>query len=578
MLPCSVYDRVRSWFKKRCGRFLIESTVACRYIVAMFTNQSGASHLGGRGGRLTDVQRGSALQDHIRALRRVMQTASFYPHDVTAIRKEETHISLVFLTGSRVYKIKKPVNLGFLDFSTLALREHYCRQEMALNQRLSRDVYQGVVGITVDDGDYRLDGPGTVVEYAVVMRELPFDETLKRRLRSGTLAADALDRLARMLVAFYEDAATGGEIDTMGTLSVIAQNCEDNFEQMAESAGSVFDAQAYGVVKQSTRAFLEQHGDRFEARIRAHKIRDAHGDLRAGHIYFVADQIQIIDCIEFNERFRCVDIVGDLAFLCMDLDYLGYPEAARAFFHSYLTHSNDLSAFNLLAFYKCYRAMVRAKVNCLRLKQPDLAEDERVDLIGQTVRYTELARQYASVFGCPTVWVVCGLIATGKSTVADTLAKALGVSQHNSDRIRKTLSGSDGPVPFGKGPYTREATGLIYGKLMLHAQEAVAQGCSIVLDATYGRREQRDAVRRLADHFRARIVFVECTCRETLIRERLEAREDLSRSVSDARLEHLAPIKARYEAPDEIDAAHLIRVDTEQALDDNIHTILARFA
>ncbi len=507
-----------------------------------------------------------------------MQTASFYPHDVKAIRKEETHISLVFLTGSKVYKIKKPVNLGFLDFSTLALREHYCREETALNQRLSRDVYQGVVGITVDDGRYRLDGKGTVVEYAVVMRELPFHKTLKRRLRSGTLAADALDRLACMLVGFYNDAASGGEIDAMGALPVIAQNCEDNFDQVAASAGSVFDAQAYEVVKQSTRAFVERNGDRFEARIRAHKIRDAHGDLRAGHIYFVAGQIQIIDCIEFNERFRYVDMVGDLAFLCMDLDYLGYPEAARAFFQSYLTHSNDLSAFGLLAFYKCYRAMVRAKVNCLRLKQPDLTESERVDLIGQTVRYTELARQYASVFGCPTVWVVCGMIASGKSTVARTLAEALGVSQHNSDRIRKALSGNDGPVSFGKGSYSKEATGLIYAKLLLHAREAVAQGHSIVLDATYGRREHRDDIRRLAGHFPARIVFVECTCRETLIRERLKAREGLDRPVSDARLEHLGPIKARYMTPEEIDPDHLIRIDTEQSLDANLHAILARFA
>jgi len=507
----------------------------------------------------------------------LMQTPDFYPHPVRSVRLHETHISRVFLTGDFVYKIKKPVDLDFLDFTTLKKRRHFCRMEVDLNRRLTHDIYQGVVSITKKDQSYDLGGAGEAVEYAVKMKQLPAGSTMARLLPEGQVDTQSVDQLARVLAAFYDAAPSGPKINAAGSWDTVKTNCEENFSQTEEFAGNLIDKRRYQIIFSANRSFLQQRKELFERRVKENKIREGHGDLRTDHIYFTPDGIQIIDCIEFNERFRCGDIAADLAFLAMDLDFEGYPGIARALLESYVHHSGDPDVFVLLDFYKCYRAFVRAKVNCFRFKQRQLAEREQVELRRQTRRFVDLAYKYALQFAHPTVWVVCGMIASGKSTVAEALADVLQIKVLRSDVVRKELFArqvfDSRQQDFEEGIYSQDATSLTYGRLLLLAQEEIERGRSVILDATFSREDQRREVLRLVEDGDADIVFVECRCREAVIKQRLRNRSKSS-AISDARLKHLEEFKSRYEAPDEIPAGIKMTVNTEGSLAETVEKIL----
>jgi len=507
-----------------------------------------------------------------------MEMPDFYPHPVTTIRQRDTHISKVFLTGRYVYKIKKPVNLEFLDFTTLEKRRHFCHQEVTLNRRLTHNVYLDVVPITFRDGRYHLAGSGQPVEYAVKMRQLPDDRSMVRLLRKGKIDKEALQNLARILARFYGQAPTGGHINTFGSWETVWANCEENFRQMEVFVGTILDERMFQIVRAAARSFLRRWQELFEHRIENDKIRDCHGDLRSGHVYFT-DGIQIIDCIEFNERFRYGDIASDLAFLAMDLDYEGYPQIAHSLLKAYVVYTRDQDVFVLLDFYKCYRAFVRVKVNCFRLQEGDLDKHERGRLITETHRYMDLAYSYAVQFTRPTLWVVCGMPASGKSTIAKELAKTLGVKVFRSDVIRKELFTLQPyervDVPFEEGIYSKGASSLTYGKLLLLGQEEIERGYSVILDATYSSRHQRSEVLRLAKDMDTNLMFVECICPEAALKERLMRRERTS-SVSDARLHHFQQIKARFEPVNEVRDDMHIRVDTERSLEVSMEHIISR--
>ena len=507
-----------------------------------------------------------------------MQRPGFYPHGVTTIRQRDTHISKVFLTGRYVYKIKKPVNLEFLDFTTLEKRRHFCHQEVTLNRRLTRNVYLDVVPITFRDGRYHLAGSGRPVEYAVKMRQLPDDRSMVRLLRKGKIDEEALQDLARILARFYGRVSTGGHINTFGSWETVWANCEENFRQMEVFVGTILDERMFQIVRAAARSFLRRWQELFEHRIENDKIRDCHGDLRSGHVYFT-DGIQIIDCIEFNERFRYGDIASDLAFLAMDLDYEGYPQIAHSLLKAYVVYTRDQDVFVLLDFYKCYRAFVRVKVNCFRLQEGDLDEHERGRLTTETHRYMDLAYSYAVQFTRPTLWVVCGMPASGKSTIAKELAETLGVKVFRSDVIRKELFALQPyqrmDVPFEEGIYSKGASSLTYGKLLLLGQEEIERGYSVILDATYSSRHERSEVFRLAKDMDTNLMFVECTCPEALLKQRL-IRRDVTSSVSDARLRHFEQIKARFEPLNEVPVEMHIGVDTERPLEESMEHILSQ--
>ena len=506
-----------------------------------------------------------------------MKRADFYPHRATLIQQRETHISMVFLTGPYVYKIKKPVDLEFLDYTTLEKRRRFCHQEVALNRRLTHNVYLEVVPITLKKGSYYMAGPGTAVEYCVKMRQLRQEASMIRLLEAGKIDKEKLRALAHILARFYGRASTGGNITAFGSWETVWKNCEENFKQTEAFVGTILDERVFQIVRAATRSFLRRRQELFRRRMEEEKIRDCHGDLRSGHIYF-ENGIQIVDCIEFNERFRYGDITSDLAFLAMDLDYEGHPRSAQDLVKAYVSCVKDHDVFALLDFYKCYRAFVRLKVNCLRLQQGDLTKQERDRLLKETERYTDLAYQYAVQFTRPTLWVLCGMPASGKSTVAKEVAKCLGIGVFRSDAVRKELFGlqpqEQRDVPFEEGIYSREASSLTYGKLLLLAQEELENGRSVILDATYASRHQRSEVLRLANDADANVMFVECISSEAVLKKRLIQREKTS-FISDARLHHFDKMKALFEPLDEVPDDVHIAIDTEGSLEGALQEILS---
>jgi hypothetical protein len=512
---------------------------------------------------------------HQKEITTALGNPQFYPHAADRIELRETHISLVALAGEFVYKIKKPLDLGFLDFTSLEKRLYYCRQEVALNRRLSRDVYLDVVAIT-RDGHYRLQGSGPVVEYAVKMRRLPDAAAMGRMLTAGRLEEAAVTALAQRLARFYAEARQDGETAAVGAWTTVRHNCEENFAQLEPHAGAVIDRRRFDIVRAATRAFLYRRKALFDRRIADGHIRDGHGDLRSDHVYFHQNEIQVIDCIEFNDRFRFGDVAADLAFLAMDLDFIGFPATADAFLAAYVATTGDGDLYTLIDFYKCYRAMVRLKVDCFRLEQVGPAQ--RPPLAQEIRRFEEMAYGYALRYSRPVLWVVCGMPATGKSTVAEALARHLDVAVLQSDVVRKELFGSKALEahvnPFEEGIYSRHASGLTYGRLLLLAQEQLAQGRSIILDATFGRRRQREEAVRLAGDMDAGLIFIECTCADATIKARLAAREE-RQGVSDARRHHFEQFKAAFEPLDELPREHCLRIDTDDTAEGNMPRILA---
>lgn len=518
-------------------------------------------------------------KDHQRAIFEAMQVPGFYPHAVDAVEEIETHISRVFLAGDYVYKVKKAVDFGFLDFSSLEKRRYFCDQEVMLNRRLAHDVYRGVAAIRLGEKGYTLDGNGDrIVEYAVQMRRLPSSRTMEHLLQEDALDAGDLKDLGRLLAHFYQNARTGAHIDKIGSWETVRRNCHENFDQLKPFVDRWIDARTYAIVRASTYAFLNRRRALFAKRLQEGRVRDGHGDLRSDHIYFTDAGIRIIDCIEFNERLRFGDSSSDLGFLAMDLDFQGFGEAAATVLEAYIQHSGDDEVPLLINFYKCYRALVRAKVHCLTLKQAGADPEDAPDLHRAIDRHVALAFDYAVDFIRPTLWIVCGLIAAGKSTLAQALAEKLNVRLLRSDQIRKQLFTDDPEqsrtAAFGADIYSPHATALTYAHMLEQAQQEIEKGASVILDATFSQRKWRMEARRLAADTDANIVFIQCTAAEAVLKRRLRDR-DSQPSRSDARLQHYAAFKADYEPLDDIPSDHLISIDTALPLQEGLRRIMA---
>jgi aminoglycoside phosphotransferase family enzyme len=333
----------------------------------------------------------NTLPDFITALLR----PKAYPHPAGEIKLVQTHISYVLLAGDFVYKIKKPVNFGFLDFTSLEKRRFFCNRELELNRRLCPDLYLGVVAITRAGQKFSLDGPGEVVEYAVKMARMDEAQMMGRTIEAGQLDAATLDKIVEILVPFYEGAEGGAVLAGFGTPESVAVNVLENFQQTEDFIGcaSLSPAQ-FQAIGDYARAFLK-HGELFAARIDGERIRDCHGDLYSANIC-LSEPIQIFDCIEFNERFRYCDVASDVAFLAMDLDYHNLPDLSRHFINRFVERSGDRGLLAMLDFYKCYRAYVRGKIGLFTAHAPEVDATTKAASLAQAGRYFQLAERYAS--------------------------------------------------------------------------------------------------------------------------------------------------------------------------------------
>ena len=314
-----------------------------------------------------------------------------YPDAPQGIELVQTQMSFVFLTDNYVYKVKKPVNLGYLDYTTLDKRKFYCQREIELNRRLCPNVYIGVVPITRDKGDIFIGGQGEGMEYAVKMRRLPQEAMMDVLLAKNQVSSEMVGGVAEELVEFHQKAETSASISAFGDLDTVTQNTEENFTQTEKYIGNTISQGKYRHIKDYTDRFIRQDASLFHRRVAGGKIRDCHGDLHAAHICF-SGGISVYDCIEFNDRFRYCDVASEVAFLAMDLDHYGRADLSRSFVNTYVDRSQDKELLELLNFYKCYRAYVRGKVESFKLDDPYISEKAMV--LATARRYFELAESY----------------------------------------------------------------------------------------------------------------------------------------------------------------------------------------
>jgi len=307
-------------------------------------------------------------------------------------------MSFIFLTGEYVYKIKKPVNLGYLDYTTLKKRHFFCHQELELNRRLCPSAYLAVVPIVEANGELRMEGQGKAIEYAVKMRQLPQDRMMDVLLLRGQVTREMVARVAEKLVSFHQKAETNQRIAVFGRLDAIRHNCDENFTQTEKYMGLTIPKAKYERIKGYTDNFINSNASLFDKRVREGRIRDCHGDLHAAHVCFTAPDliggICIYDCIEFNDRFRYSDVASEIAFLAMDLDRYQQAGLSRHLVNTYVGLSHDEELLKLLNFYKCYRAYVRGKVESFKLDDPYIPEEEKAKILTAARSYFELAESY----------------------------------------------------------------------------------------------------------------------------------------------------------------------------------------
>ena len=306
----------------------------------------------------------------------------------------QTHISIVFVADEWVYKVKKPVNFGFLDFSTLEKREYYCHQEVKLNKRLAEDIYRDVLSVTFEGKKFTMrDGPGKVVDYAVKMKRIPDDILMKSLFEKGELTRGHIKTVADVLARFHFSALRNPEIDKFGEPEIFKVNTDENFEQVKKYIGVSVPKHEFEALKKWTDDFYNANRSLFFQRIKEGKIRDCHGDLHMEHICFTKD-LSIIDCIEFNDRFRYSDTVADIAFLLMDLEYHGGKDKATDLWSYYKKSSNESEVESLLIFYKVYRAFVRGKVNSFQVDDENINADNKEGAVQRARKYFQLAFSY----------------------------------------------------------------------------------------------------------------------------------------------------------------------------------------
>jgi aminoglycoside phosphotransferase family enzyme/predicted kinase len=432
----------------------------------------------------------------------------------------ETHVAAVFLIGDRAYKLKKPVDVGFLDFRTRERRFAACHKEVRLNRRLCPDVYLGVADVSGVDGE--------ICDHLVVMRRMPEDRRLATLIGSGVPVRDEIVRLARKVAAFHATAQRGTEISREGTRDALRARWAASFDQVGAIHDGVLGSGMVAEIQRLTMEFLAGREALFDDRVLGGRIVDGHGDLLADDIFCLDDGPRVLDCLEFDDRLRYLDGLDDIAFLAMDLERLGFPELGELLLDRYAEFSGDPAPAALREHYLAYRAFVRVKVACLRHAQGDPAAAEQ-------------ARTYAAITlrhlrrGQVRLLVVGGLPGTGKTTLSGNLADHLGAVLLSSDRVRKELAGvtpaTSASASYLDGIYTPAHTDRMYRELLHRAENVLVRGESVVLDASWGSAARRVAAREVAARTHSRLVELRCDAPAEVTAGRLRTRIG---SMSDA--------------------------------------------
>lgn len=493
---------------------------------------------------------------------------SCYPHPVARVEVRETHISWVLLAGAYAYKVKKPVRLSFLDFSTLAARRRYCEEELRLNRRTAPELYLAVVPIVATACGLRIEASGEAIEYAVKMRRFPDEALADAMARRGALGAAEVDAIVAACARFHAAAPRAPADSPYGAPAEIERRALDNFAEIEPLAPE--HAPRLAPLARWTAQEARRLAPAFAARRAAGFVRECHGDLHLGNIAFVEGRALPFDCIEFEPALRWVDVASEIAFLFMDLLAHGLAPLAWRALNGWLEASGDYEGVALLRFYAVYRAMVRAKVAALAGRAQALAE------------YLALAERLADA-ARPALLLMHGVPGSGKTTVAGALAERLGAVRIRSDVERKRLAGlaplARAAAAPGEGLYDAAATRRTYARLAQLAGAVLEARWPAIVDAAFARREQRELVRREATARGAPCLIVECEAPPALLRERVAARQAAARDASDADVAILEHQLAAREPLGADEQAIAVRVDTgeERARERAVEAIVARF-
>ena len=498
-----------------------------------------------------------------------MMKPGLYGHPVEKCELIETHISWVILTGTYVYKIKKPVNLGFLDFSTLEKRHFYCDEEVRLNSRLAAEIYLEVVPITGSVEHPQMAGKGPVIEYAVKMVEFPQQVQLDRLLDAGQLHATYIDSIAKMISDFHQGIAIADNSMVYGSSEQVAQPVIENFNQIREQYRGQIKEQTWpGILEELQRwtekCFSGLH-PLFAERKDGQYIRECHGDLHLRNLAWFDNAPLAFDCIEFSPDLRWIDVISEVAFLTMDLQVRKQPELAQRFLNAYLENTGDYAGTRVLTFYLLYRAMVRAKVDAIRACQTGINKAEKIQAENDLLSYLQLGESYIQP-GSPKLIIAYGMSATGKTTLTQTLLEKLAAIRIRSDVERKRLFGlpaeQAASVETGAGIYSSDATQRTYMKLAELAGHVIDAGYPVIIDATCQNYEQRELFQRLASEKQVPYVILEFTASVETLRERIVIRE---KGASDADLAVLEHQIAHWQGLRDEEQTHVLLVDTEKA-------------
>jgi len=479
-----------------------------------------------------------------------------YPEAVTRVELVQTHVSYIFLTDRHAYKIKKPVDFGFLNFSTIDRRRFYCNEEVRLNRRLCPDIYEGVVELRETPSGAAFHGSGAIIDYAVKMKRLPADRMLDKLVDAGAVTPATMRRISSVIAEFHRTALMSPAIAEYGRLERIMFNWQENFEQMVPFENLTLPAQERESIRSWVAEFAAGHTNLFQQRVDNGFIRECDGDIHLENICLDDDAVHIFDCIEFNERFRCCDTAADIAFLLMDLDYHGRHDLSDDVIDEYVSRTGDQGLAALVDFYKIYRAFVRGKVESFRLNDSGINPDDQAQARKRAAGYFRLVRGYIERRRLkPALYITCGLMGSGKSTLASQLAFELGIASFNSDKTRKQIMGvpPDTPVrdAFGEGLYDRQSTEATYAELLNRAENQLQKGASVVIDAGFLHKAQRTPFAGLAKRLAVPLIILQVVCSEAENKSRLQEREATGKSLSDGRLELLALQSAGLETPDE---------------------------
>jgi len=462
-----------------------------------------------------------------------------YPHPVQPIRIIETHISIVVLTGPFAYKIKKPVDLGFLDFTTLEKRRLYCDEELRLNSRFAPEIYLDVVRICGTPQSPRIGGSGEIIEYAVRMREFPQEALADRVLARGELTPRQVDALSVGVARFHSDAPRSSEIDGFSTSEAVLAPALQNFAQIRMLPGQAGSMPVLEKVEAWTRREHARLREILAGRKREGLVRECHGDLHLGNIVILEGEPRAFDCIEFNPELRWIDVMNEVAFLVMDFQAAGRTDFARRFLNGYVEATGDYAGLRVLRYYCAYRAMVRAKVMLMRAGQQGCTPEDQVSATALFDRYLSVAPGCAQPFRS-FVLITHGFSGSGKTTLSQPLIELTGAIRVRSDVERKRIHGLAAKARPGsgiaEGLYRPEATESTYGRLLDLAGIVVEAGHGVIVDATFLQRRQRDMFRALAARAGVPFLIVDFTASEEILRSRILARSEQGADASDADL------------------------------------------